>query len=149
MATVAVLRNRRLTEARPSSALLAALTLVALTLISIYVRTRAISGSFWMDEGLSVGISSHSAHGHPARPAPGRLAAALLHAAARLDGRLRAASETAVHWLSLVASLLTIPAAMWAGWSLFGKRAGYLGAVALRAHPVPHRTTARRRGCTR
>ena len=61
-----------------------------------------------MDEGLSVGISSHASRRHPARAAPGRLAAALLHAAARLDGRVRP-SETAVHWLSLIFALLDDP----------------------------------------
>ncbi|HYV14897.1 MAG TPA: glycosyltransferase family 39 protein [Conexibacter sp.] len=128
MATVAVPRSRRLTEARPSSAVLAAVTLVALILISIYVRTRAISGSFWMDEGLSVGISSYPLTDIPhvlRQDGSPPLYYMLLHVWMDLAGR----DETAVHWLSLIGSLLTIPAAMWAGWSLWGKRAGYLGAV--------------------
>jgi mannosyltransferase len=129
MATVAVSSTRRRFERlRASDALLAAAALVALTVLSAYVRTRAISGSFWMDEGLSVGISSY-----PLGDIPGVLREdgspplyyMLLHVWMDVFGR----TETAVHWLSLTAALLTIPAAMWAGWSLWGRRAGYLGAV--------------------
>lgn len=128
MATVAVPRTRRRFDVRPSDALLAGATLVVLTLVSAYVRTRAISGSFWMDEGLSVGIASHplgdiaSVLREDGSPP---LYYMLLHVWMDAFGR----SETAVHWLSLTASLLCIPSAMWAGWSLWGKRAGYIGAV--------------------
>ena len=69
----------------------------------------------------------------------------LLHVWMDVFGR----SETAVHWLSLTAALLTIPSAMWAGWSLWGKRAGYVGAVALQRSCRSSPPTARRRGCTR
>lgn len=129
MATVATSPGtRRWSTVRPSDAVLAGATLVVLTLLSIYVRTRAISGSFWMDEGLSVGISSH-----PLTDIPGVLKQdgspplyyLLLHVWMDVAGR----SETAVHWLSLIAALLTIPGAMWAGWSLWGKRAGFVGAA--------------------
>lgn len=129
MATVAVPRTaRRFAQLRASDALLAAVAVVALIAISAYVRTRAISGSFWMDEGLSVGIASY-----PLGDIPGVLREdgspplyyMLLHVWMDAFGR----SETAVHWLSLTAALLCIPSAMWAGWSLWGKRAGYVGAV--------------------
>src|SRR5438309_8912337 len=36
--------------------------------------------------------------------------------------------ESATHALSLVFGLLTIPVGMWAGWSLFGRRAGVYAA---------------------
>jgi mannosyltransferase len=128
MATVAIPRSRRFAQLRFSDALLAGVTLIALVAISAYVRTRAIGGSFWMDEGLSVGISSH-----PFADIPGVLRQdgspplyyLLLHVWMDVFGR----SETSVHWLSLSAALLTIPSAMWAGWSLWGKRAGYCGAI--------------------
>ncbi len=129
MATVATSPGtRRWAAVRPSDAALAAVALVALTALSIYVRTRSISGSFWMDEGLSVGIASH-----PFGDIPGVLKLdgspplyyMLLHVWMDVAGR----SETAVHWLSLIAALLCIPAAMWAGWSLWGKRAGFVGAA--------------------
>jgi hypothetical protein len=128
MATVAVSSSRRFSRSRATDALLAGATLVVLVAVSAYVRTRAIGGSFWMDEGLSVGISSHAL---TAIPGVLRLDGSpplyylLLHEWMDVFGR----SETAVHWLSLTASLLTIPAAMWAGWSLWNRRAGYVGAV--------------------
>ena len=52
----------------------------------------------------------------------------LLHFWIRLFGD----SEAATHSLSLLFGLLTIPAGMWAGWSLFGRRAGMYAAVAVR-----------------
>ncbi len=128
MATVAVPRSRRLPQLRSSDALLAGVALIALIALSAYVRTRAIGGSFWMDEGLSVGISSHALTDIPGvlrQDGSPPLYYMLLHVWMDVFGR----SETAVHWLSLTTSLLTIPAAMWAGWSLWGKRAGYVGAV--------------------
>jgi len=128
MATVAVSPSRRFSRSRASEALLAGATLVVLVAVSAYVRTRAIGGSFWMDEGLSVGISSHALSAIPGvlrQDGSPPLYYLLLHVWMDAFGR----DETAVHWLSLTASLLTIPAAMWAGWSLFGRRAGYLGAV--------------------
>ena len=128
MATVAVSASRRFARLRASDALLAGATLVVLVVVSAYVRTRAIGGSFWMDEGLSVGISSHALSAIPGvlrQDGSPPLYYLLLHVWMDAFGR----DETAVHWLSLTASLLTIPAAMWAGWSLFGRRAGYLGAV--------------------
>jgi mannosyltransferase len=129
MATVAVPRTRhRFEQLRASDALLAGVTLVALIAVSAYVRTRAIGGSFWMDEGLSVGISSHALTDIPGvlrQDGSPPLYYLLLHVWMDVFGR----SETAVHWFSLTAALLTIPVAMWAGWSLWGKRAGYVGAV--------------------
>jgi mannosyltransferase len=128
MATVAVSRSRRLARLRTSDALIAGVTLVALIALSAVVRTRAIGGSFWMDEGLSVGISSHALMDIPGvlrQDGSPPLYYMLLHVWMDVLGR----GETAVHWLSLTAALLTIPSAMWAGWSLWGKRAGYVGAV--------------------
>jgi hypothetical protein len=128
MATVAVPRSTRLAQLRAGDALLAGATLIVLIALSAYVRTRAIGGSFWMDEGLSVGISSHALTDIPGvlrQDGSPPLYYLLLHVWMDAFGR----SETAVHWLSLTAALLTIPAAMWAGWSLWGKRAGYVGAV--------------------
>jgi mannosyltransferase len=129
MATVAAPRSRhRFAQLRASDALLAGVTLVVLIAISAYVRTRAIGGSFWMDEGLSVGISSHAFADIPGvlrQDGSPPLYYLLLHVWMDIFGR----GETAVHWLSLTAALLTIPSAMWAGWSLWGKRAGYCGAV--------------------
>ena len=136
MATVAVPRTKSSDRScAPPTRCSPAAALIVLTAISIYVRTRAISRLLLDGRGALGRDRLAPADRHPARPAPGRLAAALLPAAARLDGASPGASETAVHWLSLICSLLTIPAAMWAGWSLLGKRAGFLGAALCAVNP--------------
>ncbi len=102
--------------------------LVLLLAISAFIRTRYIGGQFWMDEALSVGIASH-----PLGAIPGVLRHdgspplfyLLLHGWMTLFGP----SEAATHSMSLLFSLVTIPVAMWAGWSMFGRRAGYMAAI--------------------
>jgi mannosyltransferase len=108
--------------------------IVVLTLLSAFVRTRYISGQFWMDEALSVGISSHSLSSiphvlrHDGSPPFYYL---LLHVWMSVFG----SSETSTHWLSLVFGLLTIPAGVWVAWSLFGRRAGLIAAVLFALNP--------------
>jgi hypothetical protein len=134
MASVAVPSSQRRFDLRVSDAVLAAVTLIVLTALSVYVRTRAISGSFWMDEGLSVGIASH-----PLTDIPGVLrrdgSPPLYYMGLHLWMQAFGRTETAVHWFSLIFSLLTIPGAMWAGWSLWGKRAGFIGAAICALNP--------------
>src|SRR6201989_2725648 len=105
--------------------------LVVLTAVSAYVRTRYLSapvGQFWEDEAITTGIASHSLSAipgilrHDGSPPFFYL---LLHVWISVFG----ASESATHALSLVFGLLSIPAGMWAGWSLFGRRAGLYMAV--------------------
>jgi mannosyltransferase len=102
--------------------------LVVLLGISAYLRTRFISGQFWMDEAITTGISSHSISAipgilrHDGNPP---LFYLLLHGWMNLFG----SSEAATHSLSLLFGLLTVPVGMWAGWSLFGRRAGVMAAV--------------------
>ncbi len=95
---------------------------------SLYLRTRYIGGQFWMDEGLAVGISSHSLSAIPGvlrHDGSPPLYYLLLHMWMATFG----SSEVATHALSLLFGLLTIPVGMWAGWSLLGKRAGVYAAV--------------------
>ncbi|MBV9166726.1 MAG: glycosyltransferase family 39 protein [Solirubrobacterales bacterium] len=107
---------------------IASATLVILLAVSAYVRTRALGGQFWIDEAITTGISLH-----PMSAIPGILRHdgnpplyyLLLHFWMRMFG----ASESATHALSLVFGLLTIPVAMWAGWSLFGRRVGLIAAI--------------------
>ena len=102
--------------------------LIVLIVISTYLRTKYIGGQFWMDEALSTGIASHSLSAipgvlrHDGSPPFYYL---LLHFWIKIFG----ISEAATHSLSLVCSLLTIPIGLWAGWSLFGKRAGLMAAT--------------------
>jgi len=102
--------------------------LVVALAFSAYLRTRLISGEFWMDEAITTGIASH-----PLDQIPGVLRQdgspplfyLLLHFWIQAFG----ASETATHALSLLSGLLTVPVGMWAAWSLFGRRAGLMAAV--------------------
>lgn len=113
--------------ALPAPALVV-LPLLALVCVSAYLRTRSLGDSLWIDEGISVGIASH-----PAADIPGLLRQdgsppayyLLLHAWIQLAGT----GEAALRAPSLVFALLTVPAALWAGWSLFERRAGWLCAV--------------------
>jgi mannosyltransferase len=84
-----------------------------------------LGGGLWIDEGISVGIATHRLSEIPgllAYDGSPPLYYVLLHGWIRLFGT----SETAIHALSLVVSTVTVPAALWAGWSLFGRRVGWL-----------------------
>jgi mannosyltransferase len=105
--------------------------LIVLTAISAYIRTRFISapiGQFWEDEAITTGIASHSLGAIPGilrHDGSPPLFYLLLHFWIGWFG----AGEAAAHSLSLLFGLLTIPAGMWAGWSLFGRRTGMYMAV--------------------
>ena len=106
----------------------AGIVLALLLLISGYIRTRFIGGQFWMDEALSVGIASHNLAAIPGvlrHDGSPPLFYVLLHGWMTLFGP----SESATHAMSLLFALLTVPIGMWAGWSLFGRRAGYMTAI--------------------
>jgi len=102
--------------------------LLILIVASTFIRTRYISGQFWMDEAITTGIASH-----PLSQIPGILRHdgspplfyLLLHFWIQAFGD----SERATHSLSLLFGLATIPVGMWAGWSLFGRRAGMYAAT--------------------
>jgi mannosyltransferase len=101
---------------------------LALLGASAAIRTYFISGQLWMDEAITIGISSH-----PLGQVPGLLRHdgspplfyLLLHFWMLAFGM----SEAATHALPLLFGLLTIPVALWAGWSLFGRRVGLYAAV--------------------
>jgi hypothetical protein len=102
--------------------------LLVLLVISGYIRARNIDGQFWSDEANTVGIASHSLGAIPGvlwKGGGAPLYFVLLHIWMSVFG----SSETSTHGLSLLFGLLTIPAGMWAGWSLFGRRAGFMAAA--------------------
>jgi mannosyltransferase len=102
--------------------------LLGLVVLSAIIRSRALSGEFWFNEALATGIASHSLSELPGvlrNSGSSPLYYLLLHF--WIDGF--GSGESATHELSLIFGLLTIPAGMWAGWSLFGRRAGIFAAV--------------------
>jgi mannosyltransferase len=112
--------------------------LLVLVLVSVWLRTRALHMYYWIDEGLSVGIASHSLAHIPSllqQDGSPPLYYLVLHVWMALFGR----GEAATHELSLLFALLTIPASYWAGTSLFGRRAGVMCAVL--AAGAPYLTT--------
>lgn len=110
------------------------LVLFVVTAVSVFMRTRILGGQFWMDEALSVGISSHSLTAIPGvlhHDGSPPLYYMLLHIWMSAFGT----GETATHVLSLLIGLLMIPVGMWAAWSLFGRRAGLIAAVLFGLNP--------------
>jgi len=89
---------------------------------------------YWLDEGISLGISSHPLSQIPEllrQDASPPLYYMVLHVWTSLFGD----SEARTHLLSLVLSLGTIPAALWAGRSLFGPKTGWICAVLAAVNP--------------
>jgi hypothetical protein len=102
--------------------------LVLLMAISAFVRTRTLSGELWFNEAGAVGLASHplaSLLGAVHRAGAAPLYYLVLHVWVSLFG----AGETATHSLSLLLGLLSVPAAMWTGWSIAGRRAGIFAAI--------------------
>jgi mannosyltransferase len=102
--------------------------LVALTVLSLFIRTRQLNAGFWIDEGISVGLAHHHWSSIPS----------LL----RQDGsppayymllglwiRAFGDSEQATHTLSLLFGLGSIPLAYAAARSLFDRRTGLVCAL--------------------
>ena len=118
-------RWARLRERPPVADL--ALLAVLLAVVA-FLWGRAAGTWLWLDEGIAIGISSH-----PLTEIPGLLRQDgspplyyfLLHMWMSLFG----SSEIATHLLSLVFGLAVVVSALWAGWSLFGRRTGWILAL--------------------
>jgi hypothetical protein len=131
MSAVTALPERLRARVLPLSVSRIALGLLGLLIVSIALRTRAIHGRFWIDEGISTGISSH-----PFADIPGLLRQdgspplfyLLLHVWMRIVG----SGEAETHAMSLGFALLCIPTAFVLGRELFGTRAAW-GSAALAA----------------
>jgi mannosyltransferase len=124
------LRAQAVTRAR----LAAPAGLCALVLLSLLLRTRELGIGFWIDEGLSVGISDRPLGDIPdALRLDGSppLYYLLLHAWMQVAGT----SEEATRALSLACALLTVPAAWWAARVLFDARCGWVAAVLAATNP--------------
>jgi hypothetical protein len=118
----------------PSSFVLPAVVLGGLLLVSFYLRTKSLGASLWMDEGLSIGIASQ-----PLFDIPGTLQVDgspplyYMLLSAWMDVTGNGPAET--QGLSVAIALLSVPAGLWAGWSLFGRRAGLTCAALCAVNP--------------
>ncbi len=110
------------------------LALGGLLLVSLLLRTTALHAAFWIDEGLSVGIASHSF-----AEIPGVL---------RLDGSpplyyltlhvwmaIFGDGQATTHVLSLGFAMLAVPVAYWAAAGTFGRRSGLIAALLAAVSP--------------
>lgn len=124
----------RLDRFSAASWVLPALVVVALLVVSGYLRSKSLGASLWMDEGLSIGIASQ-----PLLDIPHTL---------RIDGSPPLYYMLLAVWmdifgngpadsqaLSMFVALLSIPGGLWAGWSLFGRRAGLICAAMCAVNP--------------
>jgi len=104
--------------------------LVALMALSAVMRSQYLSGQYWMDEAITTGVSLH-----PLSEIPGVLRHdgnpplyyMMLHVWISLFG----SAETSTHSMSLLFGVLCVPVGGWAGWSLFGRRAGIMASILL------------------
>jgi mannosyltransferase len=121
-------------ESLPRNSLLVGIALLGLFALSAYLRTNSLGESLWMDEGLSIGIASQ-----PLFDIPGTLKVdgspplyyMLLSVWMDAFGNGPADSQA----LSVAISLVAIPGGLWAGWSLFGRRAGLICAALCAVNP--------------
>jgi mannosyltransferase len=134
MAPLAIVRRRVAGTRLPVTPLASTLLVGAIVLGSLLLRLRGLGGAFWIDEGLSVGISSYPLADIPSTlrlDGSPPLYYLLLHVWMAVFGH----SEVATHALSLIFALAAVPVALWAGWSLFGPRAGWFAAALFALNP--------------
>ncbi len=108
------------------------LILLILAAVSLYVRTRVVGQQYWMDEGITVGISSHHLSAIPGilrQDGSPPLYYLLLHFWMLMVG----SGEAATHWLSEIFAVLTIPIGYWGGLRIAGKRAALMTATLMAA----------------
>ena len=112
---------------RPSPTVLTILGLLGLLLVSAWLRTGSLDAAFWIDEAISVGVSSYGFFDIPGVlrvDGSPPLYYLLLHLWMQAFGD----GETATHTLSLIFALASIPVALWAGRSLYDAKTGWIAA---------------------
>jgi mannosyltransferase len=124
------LRARAVSSARVA----APLGIGVLLAVSILLRTTELGVGFWIDEGLSVGISDR-----PLTDIPGVLrqdgSPPLYYLLLSLWMDVAGTSEESVHAFSVVFGVLCVPVAFWAGWTLFGRRTAWIAALLAAVNP--------------
>ncbi len=118
----------------PTRFVLPTLVLVGLVAVSAYLRTKSLGASLWMDEGLSIGIAAQ-----PFFDIPHVLrvdgSPPLYYMLLSLWMDVFGDGPRATQSLSMFIALCSIPGGMWAGWSLFGRRAGLICAAMCAVNP--------------
>jgi mannosyltransferase len=114
--------------ARRPTWLVATVSLAILLLIALYLHTGKLGQELWFNEAIATGIADQSFGGvlhavHDGGSAP--LYYLLLHFWVNGFGD----GESSVRALSLICSLLAVPAAGWVGWSIAGPRGALYAAV--------------------
>jgi mannosyltransferase len=118
----------------PSSFVLPAFVLLGLLAVSFYLRTHSLGESLWMDEGLSIGIASQPLFDIPSvLRVDGSPPLYYMLLSAWMDLTGNGPAET--QGLSVAIALLAVPGGLWAGWSLFGRRAGLICAALCAVNP--------------
>jgi mannosyltransferase len=110
------------------------LIVAAFVVIATLLRVPTIARSYWVDEGISVGIASHPLTQIPALlrvDGSPPLWYFLLHFWMQAFGT----SPVATHTMSLLASLAVVPLAYWAGRTLFGRPAAICAAALAATNP--------------
>lgn len=108
--------------------------LIALIAVSLLLRTRALRAGFWIDEGLSVGISQRDLLDIPGvlrMDGSPPLYYLLLHVWMSVMGD----GEGETHGLSVIFAVATVPVAWWGARGLAGVRAAWMAAVLAAFHP--------------
>jgi hypothetical protein len=112
----------------------AILALAFLVGVSLALRTQAIHARFWIDEGLSVGISGHSLLDIPSvlrEDGSPPLYYLLLSVWMGIFGH----GEADTHAMSVAFALFTVPAAWFAARAMFGDRAAWTAALLAAINP--------------
>jgi uncharacterized membrane protein len=113
----------------------AAGSLLAIIIASVWLRSHALTAKFWIDEGLSVGVAQHGFFDIPSvlrKDGSPPLYYFALHVWMAFTG---GDGESRTHALSLVFAVATVPAGWWAGRRLFGARAGWATAALCATNP--------------
>jgi mannosyltransferase len=129
-ARLARLGTARLAVSLPKSIM----ALAFLVGVSLALRSQAIHARFWIDEGLSVGISSH-----PLLHIPGLLrqdgSPPLYYMLLSVWMDVFGSGEARTHALSIVFALATVPVSWFGARTLFGDRAAWIAALLAAINP--------------
>ena len=118
----------------PASFVLPTAIVLVLFAVSLYLRTDSLGESLWMDEGLSIGISSQPLFDIPSvLRVDGSPPFYYMLLSVWMDVFGNGPAET--QGLSVAIALVSIPGGLWAGWSLFGRRAGLICAGLCAVNP--------------